>query len=75
MFAKRPLDRPLIRRLVVLKLWQAGDAFDPARLTQKFADGREFDWDDLRQLVNRAIIIDPERICAIASGDSNFWWN
>ena len=31
MFAKRPLDRPLIRRLVVLKLWQAGDAFDPAR--------------------------------------------
>jgi predicted nucleotidyltransferase component of viral defense system len=64
MFAKRPLDRPLIRRLVVLKLWQAGDAFDPARLTQKFADGREFDWDDLRQLVNRAIIIDPERICA-----------
>ena len=28
-FAKRPLDRPLIRRLVVLKLWQASDGFDP----------------------------------------------
>ncbi len=64
MFARRPLDQPLIRRLVVLKLWQAGDTFDPARLMQKFADGREFDWDDLQQLVNRAIVIDPERICA-----------
>ena len=31
-FATRPLNRPLIRRLVVLKLWQAGDAFDPEAL-------------------------------------------
>jgi predicted nucleotidyltransferase component of viral defense system len=30
MFARRPLDRTLVRRLVVLKLWQAGDTFDPA---------------------------------------------
>ena len=28
-FATRPLNRPLIRRLVVLKLWQAHDAFHP----------------------------------------------
>jgi predicted nucleotidyltransferase component of viral defense system len=64
MFATRPLDQTLIRRLVVLKLWQSGDTFDPGRLMQKFADGREFDWDDLRQLLNRAIVIDPQRICA-----------
>jgi hypothetical protein len=64
MFARRPIDQPLIRRLVVLKLWQAGDTFDPARLMRKFADGREFDWDDLRQLLNRAIVIDREKICA-----------
>jgi predicted nucleotidyltransferase component of viral defense system len=31
MFATRPLDRAPIRRLVVLKLWQARDTFDPAR--------------------------------------------
>ena len=43
-FATRPLNQPLIRRLVVLKLWQARDNFDPARLMQKFQDGREFDW-------------------------------
>ena len=64
MFATRPLDQPLIRRLVVLKLWQARDTFDPARLMQKFEDGRDFDWDDLRQLVNRAAVIDRDRITA-----------
>ena len=51
MFATRPLDQALIRRLVVLKLWQARDTFDPARLIQKFQDGRDFDWDDLRDLL------------------------
>ncbi len=64
MFATRPLDQALIRRLLVLKLWQAQDTFDPARMLQKFEDGREFDWDDLRQLLNRAVVIDRERITA-----------
>ena len=64
MFATRPLDRALIRRLVALKLWQAGNTFDPERLIRKFEDGPDFDWDDLRQLINRAIAIDHERITA-----------
>lgn len=63
-FATRPLDHALIRRLVVLKLWQARDTFDPARLMRKFEDGRDFDWDDLRQLLSRAVVIDRERITA-----------
>jgi predicted nucleotidyltransferase component of viral defense system len=61
-FATRPLNQPLIRLVVVLKLWQARDSFDPARLMQKFQDGREFDWDDLVQLVRRTVVIDRERI-------------
>ena len=64
MFATRPLDHALIRRLVVLKLWQARDTFDPARLMQKFADGRDFDWDDLRDLLRRTIVVDRDRITA-----------
>src|SRR5580765_159511 len=64
MFATRPLDRARIRRLVVLKLWQARDTFDPARLIQKFQDGRDFDWDDLRQLLNRAAVVDRGKIAA-----------
>ncbi len=64
MFATRPLDQGLIRRLVVLKLWQARDTFDPVLLLQKFRDGRDFDWDDLRQLLNRATNIDRDTITA-----------
>jgi predicted nucleotidyltransferase component of viral defense system len=64
MFATRPLDQALIRRLVVLKLWQARYSFDPVRLMRKFEDGRDFDWDDLRQLVNRAVVIDRDKINA-----------
>lgn len=64
MFATRPLDQPVIRRLVVLKLWQAGDSFDPAALMQKFEDGTAFDWDDLGQLVRRTQEINPDRITA-----------
>jgi len=62
MFATRPLSQNLIRRLVVLKLWQARDSFVPERLFRKFEDGREFDWDDLRQLLRRTIEIDKDRI-------------
>ena len=63
-FATRPLDQPLIRRLVVLKLWQARDTFDPALLMRKFEDGIAFDWDDLGQLVRRTVVIDRQRITA-----------
>ena len=62
-FAKRPLNQPLIRRLVVLKLWQAKDAFYPEQLIAKFAEGRDFDWSDLGQLVHRDQTIDERRIC------------
>jgi predicted nucleotidyltransferase component of viral defense system len=63
-FATRPLDCALIRRLVVLKLWQARDTFDPARLMQKFQNNTDFDWDDLGQLVRRTIVVDRDRITA-----------
>lgn len=48
----------------MLKLWQARNTLDPARLIQKFQDGRNFDWDDLRQLFNCAAVIDRDRITA-----------
>jgi predicted nucleotidyltransferase component of viral defense system len=62
MFATRPLDQALVRRLVVLKLWQARDSFDPERLLRKFEDGRDFDWNDLGQLVHRTVTINRDRI-------------
>jgi uncharacterized protein len=63
-YATRPLDQPLIRRLVVLKLWQARDTFDPERLVRKFEQGAEFDWEDLRDLLRRGTVIDRDRICS-----------
>jgi predicted nucleotidyltransferase component of viral defense system len=63
-FAHRPLDQPLVRRLVVLKLWQAHDTFEPERLMRKFEDGNDFDWDDLGQLVRRTMTIDRHSIIA-----------
>jgi predicted nucleotidyltransferase component of viral defense system len=62
MFATRPLHQSLIRRMVVIKLWQARDSFDPTALVKKFEDGRDFDWDDLRQLTRRSAEIDQNRI-------------
>jgi predicted nucleotidyltransferase component of viral defense system len=49
-FATRPLNQALIRRLVVIKLWQVRDRFDPGAFTAKLRDGSAFDWDDLTQL-------------------------
>ena len=73
MFARPPLDQALVRRLVVLKLWQARDTFDAARLMQKFEEGKEFDWDDLRQLLNRTVVLDREKICADCAGGLDSW--
>lgn len=63
-FANRPLEQPLVRRLVVLKLWQARDTFNPAVLIGRFQDGRSFDWDDLNQLVRRTAPVDRGKITA-----------
>ena len=64
MFARKPLNQALVRRLVVLKLWQAGDSLDPDRLMRKFADRTAFDWDDLGQLVRNGQAPDPKAIIA-----------
>ncbi|MBN8555438.1 MAG: nucleotidyl transferase AbiEii/AbiGii toxin family protein [Deltaproteobacteria bacterium] len=61
-FSARPLNHALIRRLVVLKLWQARDHFNPQQLMKKFEDGSSFDWNDLAQLVRRTQTIDGQKI-------------
>jgi hypothetical protein len=62
MFAKKPHNQALVRRLVVLKLWQARDRFDPERLLAKIADSKAYDWEDLGQLVRRNQTVDSARI-------------
>jgi predicted nucleotidyltransferase component of viral defense system len=64
MFAGKPHNQALVRRLVVLKLWQARDRFDPERLLAKIADSKAYDWEDLGQLVRRNQAVDSARIIA-----------
>ena len=59
-FADRPLYEPLIRKLVIIKLWQARDIFSPERWNAKLAEAKAWDWDDLRQLV-RSGVPDPQQ--------------
>ena len=62
LFALKPYRRELVRRLVVIKLWQVRDIFDPARLMKKFQEGVKLNWDDLTQLLRRGVGVDPKRI-------------
>ena len=72
MLVTRPLDQPLIRRLVVLKIWHARDSFDPAVLIAKFSDGAQFDWNDLNDLVHRDARIDARKMCADCASGLSF---
>jgi len=58
-FANRPLPEGLIRKLVIIKLWQVRDSFSSDRWNAKLNDARAWNWDDLRQLV-RGGVSDPK---------------
>jgi len=60
-FATTPFDGELLRRLVVLKLWQVRDPFIPERLFEKLR-GSEYDWNDLQRLVRTSERIEPAQI-------------
>jgi hypothetical protein len=52
-FSTRPWNRPLLRRLVVIKLWQVHDPFDPVRLFERLSTST-YDWEDLRRLLRNS---------------------
>lgn len=60
-FAATPFDGDLLRRLVVLKLWQVRDPFNPEALLAKIGSGA-YEWDDLRRLVHANEKLDPAAI-------------
>jgi hypothetical protein len=60
-FATTPFNAELLRRLVVLKLWQARDPFDPQAFFVKLR-GATYDWDDVQRLVRTTEQIEPTEI-------------
>ncbi len=61
--ASTPFDGELLRRLAVLKLWQARDPFDPDRFFDRLRGG-SYDWADLRRLVRSGEGLDAGAILA-----------
>lgn len=59
--AALPFDGALLRKLVVLKLWQVRDRFDPEAMFRRFRSGR-YDWADVERLLRRSARIDPESV-------------
>ena len=60
-FAATPFDGELLRRMVVLKLWQVRDPFAPATFFEKLRGG-DYDWGDLQRLVRASEPIEPLEI-------------
>jgi len=52
LFASRPFDKDLVRKLVVVKCWNVREPFSPKGLLGKVANA-DYDWDDLQRLVRR----------------------
>jgi predicted nucleotidyltransferase component of viral defense system len=63
-FATTPFNGELLRRLAVLKLWQARDPFEPDTLFQKIRGG-EYDWVDIQRLVRVSERIEPDEIITV----------
>jgi predicted nucleotidyltransferase component of viral defense system len=59
--AGQRFDRPIVRRITVLKCWETGYALDP----KVFLDGlseAKYNWFDLRRLVRRDLVIAPDEV-------------
>ena len=62
-FAATPFNADLLRGLVVLKLWQSKDPFDPDVFFKKLR-GANYDWEDLHRLIRISEKTVPEDIIA-----------
>lgn len=54
-------DRPLVRRIAVLKCWETRFAFDPVTFLSGLPQAH-YEWSDLRRLIRRGAAVSPEEI-------------
>lgn len=74
LWAQRPFDERLVRRLAVLKAWtdQRGQpSYDPTALLAAI-EPQNFRWSDISGLVPRNLASDPEQICERVRGRFRF---
>lgn len=63
-YSTKVLDRDLVRRLAVIKLWQARDVFEPPEFFARIQQQDLYDWADLQRLVRGTARIEPGQIIA-----------
>jgi predicted nucleotidyltransferase component of viral defense system len=61
-FANRPRQEQLIRKALVLKLWNVRDSFDPAVFDARLSEKDRYDWDDLFELIPKRDREAPEAL-------------
>ena len=61
-FATRPRDEALIRKVFVLKLWKVRNSFDAAMFDARLAEKDHYDWDDLFDLIPKRDREAPETL-------------
>jgi len=59
--AREPYDRPLVRRIAVVKCWETRYAFDPSAFLASLSEGKH-DWADLARLVRRERLVAPDKL-------------
>ncbi|MCI0333989.1 MAG: nucleotidyl transferase AbiEii/AbiGii toxin family protein [Planctomycetes bacterium] len=63
-YSTKVFDRDLVRRLAVIKLWQARDIFDPDKFFARIQQKDKYDWNDLQRLVRGTTRLDAGQIIA-----------
>lgn len=63
-YSTKVFDRDLVRRLAVIKLWQARDIFDTEKFFAGIQQKDKYDWNDLQRLVRATTRLDADQIIA-----------
>lgn len=71
LFSGRPFDKDLVRKLVVVKCWNAREPFNSEELLSK-VENADYDWDDLQRLVRRGDLPSQKVVTRTVTGEYAF---
>ena len=71
LFSKRPFDKDLVRKLIVVKCWNVREPFNPDALLSSISEA-QYEWDDLQRLVRRGDLPSQELVIRQVIGAYGF---
>jgi len=69
--AKKPINKEVLRTLVVIKCWNVRDPFHPGKFLKKITTSK-YNWYDIKSLLSQDSIIDKEDLIKKCLRDYNF---